>query len=154
MARRTPHYGDFGITLERDSQIPLHRQICGALRKSILNGTIREGARLPSTRALASSLSVSRNTALAAYDELIAEGLVQSRHGSGACVRREPVDSRDAKATSRGRTPREWLSGAAVPGQRLEWGEILLKAQYPLRRAGFRDPDGNALYLFDSRPQT
>lgn len=60
----------------------LHRQ----LRTAITNGRLRPGARLPSTRTLASSYRVSRNTAVAAYELLLSEGYVVSRPGSGTRV--------------------------------------------------------------------
>jgi GntR family transcriptional regulator/MocR family aminotransferase len=60
----------------------LHRQ----LRTAITNGRLRAGARLPSTRALAASCGVSRNTAVAAYELLLSEGYVTARSGSGTRV--------------------------------------------------------------------
>ncbi|HXQ97371.1 MAG TPA: winged helix-turn-helix domain-containing protein [Candidatus Limnocylindrales bacterium] len=151
MARRTPHYGDFGIVLDRNSGIPLHQQLCAALRKSIAEGIICKGTRLPSSRALGALLEVSRNTVLAAYDELLAEGMLYSRRGSGTSIGNSANGSKDVIVNAR--TPREWHMGAALPGRRLEWAEILFASQYPLRRARFCDPDGNGLYLYDSRAQ-
>ncbi|HLW98289.1 MAG TPA: winged helix-turn-helix domain-containing protein [Candidatus Acidoferrales bacterium] len=151
MARRTPHYGDFGIVLDRNSGIPLHQQLCAALRKSIVEGILRKGARLPSSRALAILLEVSRNTVLAAYDELLAEGMLHSRPGSGTSVGNSASGPKDVIVNAR--TPREWLMGAALPGRRLEWAEILFASQYPVRSARFCDPDGNGHYLYDSRAQ-
>jgi GntR family transcriptional regulator/MocR family aminotransferase len=60
----------------------LHRQ----LRTAITNGRLRPGARLASTRALAASCGVSRNTAVAAYELLLSEGYVTARSGSGTRV--------------------------------------------------------------------
>jgi GntR family transcriptional regulator / MocR family aminotransferase len=60
----------------------LHRQ----LRNAITDGRLRPGARLPSTRALAVSCGVSRNTAVAAYELLLSEGYVVARSGSGTRV--------------------------------------------------------------------
>jgi len=60
----------------------LHRQ----LRAAITNGRLRPGARLPSTRTLAASRGVSRNTAVAAYELLLSEGYVAARGGSGTRV--------------------------------------------------------------------
>jgi len=60
----------------------LHRQ----LRTAVTNGRLRPGARLPSTRALAASCGVSRNTAVAAYELLLSEGYVIARSGSGTRV--------------------------------------------------------------------
>ena len=60
----------------------LHQQ----LRAAIVDGRLRPGLRLPSTRALASSHGISRNTAVAAYDLLLSEGYVSVRQGSGCYV--------------------------------------------------------------------
>ncbi len=64
----------------------LHRQVAAALRTAIVTRALRPGDRLPSTRGLARDLGLSRNTVLAAYDQLIAEGLAESRPGSGTLV--------------------------------------------------------------------
>ncbi|ULU25537.1 PLP-dependent aminotransferase family protein [Dyella terrae] len=58
----------------------------GQLRAAILDGRLRTGQTLPSTRALATSLNVSRNTVVAAYDLLLSEGYVVSRQGAGYVV--------------------------------------------------------------------
>jgi GntR family transcriptional regulator/MocR family aminotransferase len=60
----------------------LHRQ----LRSSILDGRLQAGMRLPATRALAQAAGVSRNTAMAAYELLLAEGYIETRQGSGTYV--------------------------------------------------------------------
>lgn len=62
---------------------PLHRRLAVALSRLVERGAVPEGARLPSERALASALSVSRGTVVAAYDLLVADGVVERRHGSG-----------------------------------------------------------------------
>ncbi|QSX79262.1 MocR-like pyridoxine biosynthesis transcription factor PdxR [Agrilutibacter solisilvae] len=58
----------------------------GQLRAAILDGRLPPGARLPATRPLASALGVARNTVVAAYDLLMAEGYVQPRRGAPAQV--------------------------------------------------------------------
>lgn len=60
----------------------LHQQ----LRAAIVDGRLRAGLRLPATRALATHLGVSRNTVIAAYDLLLAEGYVEGRTGAGTFV--------------------------------------------------------------------
>ena len=62
---------------------PLFRQIYLGLRHSILSGRFRGDGRLPSTRDLADQLGVSRTVVLLAYDQLLAEGFVTGRRGSG-----------------------------------------------------------------------
>jgi GntR family transcriptional regulator/MocR family aminotransferase len=65
---------------------PLFRQIYRRLREAVLGGALAPGARLPSTRTLAAELGVSRNTVVAAIEELAAEGYVEARVGAGTFV--------------------------------------------------------------------
>ncbi len=74
------------IELERESSLTLSRQVYRQIQQMILNGGLASGSRLPSTRSLASDLSVSRNTIIEAYGQLIAEGYLQTRIGSGTVV--------------------------------------------------------------------
>lgn len=60
----------------------LHRE----LRAAILDGRLKPGLRLPSTRILAESWGVSRNTVMGAYDLLLSEGYLFARHGAGTYV--------------------------------------------------------------------
>ena len=76
------------FTLDARATTPLHRQLYDALRAAILGGQLAAGARLPSTRALAARLAVSRNTVLDAYAQLLAEGYVEGQVGSGTFVAR------------------------------------------------------------------
>jgi GntR family transcriptional regulator / MocR family aminotransferase len=66
----------------------LTQSLYDELRTSILQGQLLPGTRLPSTRALAEERGVSRNTVLNAYEQLLAEGYVEARVGSGTCVAR------------------------------------------------------------------
>lgn len=75
-----------GIDLDRDSAIPLYRQLYLQIRKQILTGRLQGGIRLPSTRTLSQELQVSRITLLNAFDQLIAEGFLVSRTGAGTYV--------------------------------------------------------------------
>jgi GntR family transcriptional regulator/MocR family aminotransferase len=81
------------IALDRASELPLQRQIYEEWRNGILHGRFRNGERVPSTRDLASTLGVARATVTAAYDQLTAEGYLESSHGSGTFVcRRLPEE--------------------------------------------------------------
>lgn len=77
------------IPLLKDVSAPLSRQVYMSLRQAILNGTFRAGERLPSTRALAESLSISRTVVVVAYEQLLAEGFVTGRAGSGTFVSKQ-----------------------------------------------------------------
>src|SRR5262249_59122518 len=72
------------VSLDGDGT--LHRQVYRALRAEILAHRFKPGARLPSTRALATQLGVSRNVAMLAYEQLLGEGYAQARTGSGTIV--------------------------------------------------------------------
>ena len=74
------------LAVDRDSSAPMHRQVFDQIRGAILDGRLAPGHRLPSTRALANELEVSRNTVLAAYDQLLAEGYTEGQTGSGTRV--------------------------------------------------------------------
>jgi DNA-binding transcriptional MocR family regulator len=65
---------------------PLFRQLARALGAGIERGALATGVRLPSERTLAGLLDVGRGTAVAAYDLLVADGLVERRQGSGTYV--------------------------------------------------------------------
>ncbi len=68
----------------------LSRQLYDGLRVAILAGQFRVGTRMPSTRALAASLDVSRNTVHQAFEQLILEGLLEGRQGAGTFVAEMP----------------------------------------------------------------
>jgi GntR family transcriptional regulator / MocR family aminotransferase len=74
------------LSVDRSSGIPLHRQIYQGIRGAILDGLLRPGQRAPSTRSLALELAVSRLPVLTAYDQLLHEGYLKGRVGSGTFV--------------------------------------------------------------------
>ena len=74
------------LVLDRSSPRSLHQQIYSTLRDLILTGVIAPGAVLPSTRSLSHDLGVSRNTASSVFDQLSAEGLIETKVGSGTRV--------------------------------------------------------------------
>ncbi|HET8628570.1 MAG TPA: PLP-dependent aminotransferase family protein [Thermomicrobiales bacterium] len=86
--RATPQL-NLPLLLDREGAAPLQQQLTEQVRRAIAAGQLAPGARLPSTRALAAALGVSRNVAVAAYDELFAEGYIGGRHGSGTYVERD-----------------------------------------------------------------
>ncbi|RKX75290.1 MAG: PLP-dependent aminotransferase family protein [Spirochaetes bacterium] len=86
MPRIAPYLSVGTINLDRSAPIPLHRQLYRALREKILTNVILPGERLPSSRVLAEELSLGRNTVVNAYNQLIAEGFLDSAVGSGTIV--------------------------------------------------------------------
>ena len=78
---------DFGaISVNRDCPEPLQRQLFETLRNAVLSSELMPGARLPASRNLARMLRLGRNTVSAAYEQLAAEGYVESVIGSGTRV--------------------------------------------------------------------
>ena len=86
------------ILLDRASELPLAAQLATALRRAILGGILRHDEALPSTRALAASVRVSRGTVVAAYDQLTGEGYLLARPGSATRVMVERPDAVAAPA--------------------------------------------------------
>jgi GntR family transcriptional regulator/MocR family aminotransferase len=74
------------LPLDSGAATPLFRQLYEGLRRGILDGTLGPGVRLPATRRLAGELGVSRNTVLNAYEQLLAEGYLEGKMGSGTYV--------------------------------------------------------------------
>ncbi|MEX2081036.1 MAG: PLP-dependent aminotransferase family protein [Dehalococcoidia bacterium] len=74
------------IQLADDPSKPAYMRLADAVREGILDGRFRPGEKMPPTRPLASALGMARNTALEAYEQLLAEGYLASRHGSGTYV--------------------------------------------------------------------
>jgi GntR family transcriptional regulator/MocR family aminotransferase len=76
--------------IELDRRKGLSRQLYQVLRQRILDGRLGGGTRLPPSRDLAASLSISRNSVMRAYDQLYAEGFTEGRIGDGTYVARLP----------------------------------------------------------------
>jgi len=85
-------------TIDRESIVPIYQQIYEELREAILTGTLPEFTRLPPERTLAEKLNVNRSTVVHAYRELVVDGLIEQREGSGSRVARsagQPARSPD-----------------------------------------------------------
>ncbi|WP_076476423.1 MocR-like pyridoxine biosynthesis transcription factor PdxR [Williamsia sterculiae] len=74
------------MSLDRASSVPLRAQLVHQLKAAIADEVLVADDPLPSTRALAAVLSISRGTAVAAYLELEGEGWIHSTHGAGTFV--------------------------------------------------------------------
>lgn len=74
------------LLVDRESSTPVFLQISDQLNKLIGNGTLKAGQRLPGSRVLAQLLALNRQTIVAAYDEGLAQGWLESKAGSGTYV--------------------------------------------------------------------
>jgi GntR family transcriptional regulator/MocR family aminotransferase len=127
---------------------PLHAQLYRRLRAAILRGELAPGARLPSTRALAADESVSRNTVLRAYDQLLGEGYATARQGSGTTVAQNLPDAvadvarSDARPRpTQHRPPRLSAYAARLPTRIPSWSASRAALPYDFRygRPSFAD---------------
>lgn len=135
------------VVLDRDGADPLGVQLSAQVRGLVLDGTLAPGDRLPSTRALAADLGVARSVTEHAYDQLLAEGWVTSRRGSGTFV----ASGGGPPAGARPRPPRAtaeelvtldlgspWVDPRHAAGWRRAWREVSA-ARMP---AGYPDSRG------------
>ena len=83
---KTSHEVLLDISVDRASEVPLHRQVYLGIRRLVLTGRLSPGSRLPSTRHLASDLRLSRTTVLDAVEQLVFEGYLEGKIGSGTRV--------------------------------------------------------------------
>jgi DNA-binding transcriptional MocR family regulator len=116
--------------LDRQSRQPLYSQIAAHLRRLIATDVLKPGVKLPATRELAIELGVDRATIVAAYDELLAQGVTTAHVGQGTFV--APHASPQERGMVEGDEP------AMAPGS-IDWQQCFSKAA---RLSGeWRPPD-------------
>ncbi|HTO81793.1 MAG TPA: PLP-dependent aminotransferase family protein [Methylomirabilota bacterium] len=107
--------------LSRNSRTPLQTQLRELLVSAILEGEIPVGSRLPSSRRLAETLDVARNTVALAYQELVADGFLLAQERRGYFVNGDILAGRAEPAAGAGReASAAWLARlrARPSGQR------------------------------------
>ncbi|GAA2937728.1 PLP-dependent aminotransferase family protein [Kitasatospora cinereorecta] len=129
----------------------LRSGLMGALREAVRTGRLAPGTRLPSSRTLAADLGVARNTVADAYAELVAEGWLTARQGSGTRVaRRAAAAAAPAARTPPSRQARR-PAHTLVPGSpdlssfpRAQWLKAARRAltAAPDESFGYADPQG------------
>jgi GntR family transcriptional regulator / MocR family aminotransferase len=92
---------DFGV--DRQDSEPFQDQIARQVRELVLGGRLKPNSRLPSTRGLAEQLGVARATVVEAYEQLISEGYLETRQGSGTVVAAQLPDV--LLSSNKARTP-------------------------------------------------
>jgi DNA-binding transcriptional regulator YhcF (GntR family) len=75
--------------MEYDSRTPIYLQVIDRIRKRMVQGDIRPGDKMPSTRALALEYGVNPNTAARIYDEMETMGLCYTERGLGTFMTRD-----------------------------------------------------------------
>jgi GntR family transcriptional regulator/MocR family aminotransferase len=97
-----------GLQLDRESPIPLARQIQGQVERLIREGWLARGAKLPATRELAQALGVNRTTVALAYEELVASGWARAHVGQGTFVVGAPGEPARSEPVALARVPLDW----------------------------------------------
>jgi len=136
------------LTVERGGAVPLGVQVADQVRAQIVRGRLEPGSRLPSSRALAEDLGVARAVTEQAYGQLVAEGWLEGRHGSGTFVCATTPLGRVVVPTPR-RQPRAselvrldagtpWIDPRHAAGWRRAWRDVAV-GRPP---KGYDDPAG------------
>ncbi|UYQ63957.1 PLP-dependent aminotransferase family protein [Streptomyces peucetius] len=141
-----------GVDLHLEPRGPGLRQgLTDALRDAVRSGRLAPGVRLPSSRSLAADLGIARNTVADAYAELVAEGWLTARQGSGTRVARRSAPRKAATGTVRARPARGRPAYSLLPGSpdlasfpRSEWLKAARRAlgAAPHEAFGYGDPRG------------
>lgn len=103
------------IQLDQKSRTPLYLRIKSQIQEMILNDILYEGISLPPTRKLARILKVNRNTVVAAYNELAAEGIIDSHVGRGSIVKGKFFISKKSEISQ----PLDWSELTVFPKETL-----------------------------------
>lgn len=133
---KTSTASDVFRSIDSDAAIPLQRSVYERFANAILQGQLRPGERLPSTRELARTLGVARNTVAWAFEQLVAEGFVETRHGSGTFVSSQLIDN----PAGNFRTPAsmEGIAGASPSQRSARFETVARSLKVPQRPVPFR----------------
>lgn len=92
--KRPPAYAIWShFAPSRDGSLSIQEQLVRFFRQEVAKGALRQGTRVPASRALAQELGLARGTVSGAYERLVAEGFLVTRHGFGTIVAGEPQES-------------------------------------------------------------
>ncbi len=100
-------------------KLPLTGQLAAQLRDALADGRLAAGERLPSTRALAATLGVSRTVVTVAYTQLFAEGWLEGRHGSGTYVAQGAAGPLPAATATAAPPQAPWVQPGPAPAVNL-----------------------------------
>lgn len=149
----TPSDALSGLDLLLEVSRPRVRQgLTSALREAVRSGRLLPGARLPASRALAADLGIARSTVAECYAELVAEGWLTSRQGSGTRVASRAHAGEAARRSSGGTPGDSKIIQGLVPGAsdfadfpRQQWMTAARRAlsAAPHSAFGYGDPAGH-----------
>jgi GntR family transcriptional regulator/MocR family aminotransferase len=103
------------VAIDSRSKTPLYRQMYDWFRSTIIDGRMRPGQRVPSTRSLSAELKISRIPVLNAYEQLLAEGYFETFVGAGTCVARSIPDDALRPHTAKSRKELQPSAGGTGP---------------------------------------
>jgi GntR family transcriptional regulator/MocR family aminotransferase len=137
------------VELRREPGRPLRAQVEHGLREAVRNGRVVAGAPLPSSRALARDLGVSRRLVVEAYAQLVAEGYLVSRPGAGTFVAETAAAAAAIEPAAEPRPPRfDFFPGVPDLGSfpRAAWARAVrdVLRTLPSHQLGYADPHGVA----------
>jgi GntR family transcriptional regulator / MocR family aminotransferase len=137
---RGPLNPDLLVVLDRAAAMPLHEQLEQSLRQQVRSGQLAPGTRLPSTRALAAELGLSRGVVLEAYAQLTAEGYLSASQGAPTRVAGTVTAERPAVLAQPVARPHQHDFGPSTPDllafPRVSWMRSLRAV---LRQAPFAE---------------
>jgi GntR family transcriptional regulator/MocR family aminotransferase len=106
--KRTTSDGELFLSIRRRGGVSLRVQLERELRLAIQRGRLKADALVPSTRALAADLGLSRGVVVEAYEQLLAEGYLRSARGSGTRVAFRRVDVKPVQTSAPAEAPPEY----------------------------------------------
>lgn len=139
-----PISGGMMISIGKETNSTIYEQIYRQLKEQILSGIFPPGSRLPATRTFADDYHVSRNSVLAAYRQLLSEGYIRSRTGSGYYVEDIALESPAAAPPH----PDAPAASPQIPPFRFPYGKLDLNVY---RTRDFRRCMMNAMAEMEKR---
>lgn len=113
----------FRLTLDRDSGVPLYRQLIERIWAGVASGDLPPGSQLPTVRSVAVDLAINPNTVVRAYRELEIQGVLESQQGTGTFIAERPQKPTIDRDRELDEICIHWLARAGEKG--FEIGDIL-----------------------------
>lgn len=121
------------FSISAASEVPIFRQIVQQVHRAVSTGQLKVGEQLPAVRSLAEVLVINPNTVARSYQELIRDGVLESRAGRGVFVaERRAVFSREERGRRLGHAAAQLCHEAIVLGAELPEARAALEAAWEL----------------------